>query len=350
MEKELLNYYKSEGRRQPKVVVEDIEKLTQLEWLQTRQKGIGGSDSGAVYFGIGTYRTAFDVAISKLENITEVPANNAEKQYIFDYGHAIEACLGNYYRITQNAHVFYDRGMYYHPDYPHMLCDCDGFAITADGETIGLEFKSASPFYKDAWRSGIYGQGGEIAVKDYFCQVQHYMAVMDLDRYDIVVDFKAGNPNDIKIVTVYRDEEFIADLIAKEKEFWENRDEIPLPEVCDKEEIDTIAHKMCNLGLVVEDDTLAEVVSEMLEFKEQKSRLAKQTKEVEDRINAREATIRAVFEEKKADAIVFGENILEKYEKKTSRYDTKALKEMPELDKFKKESITIAYKLNNKKI
>ena len=49
---------------QPAIAVENIEDLTHQEWLNSRKKGIGGSDAGAI-FGVSRYSTATEIALDK---------------------------------------------------------------------------------------------------------------------------------------------------------------------------------------------------------------------------------------------------------------------------------------------
>ena len=44
--------------------------LNKTEWLQERQKGIGGSDAGAI-LGVNKWKTPFQVYLDKTEPITE---------------------------------------------------------------------------------------------------------------------------------------------------------------------------------------------------------------------------------------------------------------------------------------
>ena len=45
--------------------------MDKLQWLKERQKGIGGSDVGAI-MGVNKWKSAFEVYIDKTEEITEV--------------------------------------------------------------------------------------------------------------------------------------------------------------------------------------------------------------------------------------------------------------------------------------
>ena len=195
MEKFLENYYKSGEHRKPDTLVEDIESLTNLEWRKMRQNGIGGSDAGEIMNkNEPTFKTAYDVARSKLDELEDETKSPID-EFRLAYGHALEEPILKWYASTFNAYTFVDRGMYKSPEHPFMLADCDGFAITAEGELIGLEFKTTSIHKMHLWKTGEYGKDGEIGTRIYYDQIQHYMAVMDIDRFDIIACFN-NNAND----------------------------------------------------------------------------------------------------------------------------------------------------------
>ncbi|WP_196802087.1 YqaJ viral recombinase family protein, partial [Clostridium cadaveris] len=45
--------------------------MNNLDWLKERQKGIGGSDVGAI-LGVNKWKTPFQVYLEKTEEITEI--------------------------------------------------------------------------------------------------------------------------------------------------------------------------------------------------------------------------------------------------------------------------------------
>ena len=329
----LEKYYEENGRRRPECVVENIESMSNFEWRIARQSGIGGSDAGPVYYGTGKFKTAFEVSISKTEELKDEEPS-IEDEYRFGYGHMVEDLLAKFYQRTTGAKVFVDRGMYRNPEHPCMQANCDGFAVLPDGLLIGLEFKSTSPYNKDLWREGIYGQGAEIGVMDYFVQVQHYMAIMDIDRFDILVDFKDGSANSIKVVTVHRDQLFIDSLIDKEEWFWEHIEEIDLPEMISAKNAEKAVEVLKEIGAEIED--VESNIESINDLKEKKSYLEKQVKEIEQRINAEKiAVLVALGEREKVD---FGKYIVSNKKIVSLRYDTKEMKKHPELDVYLVES------------
>ena len=329
----LEKYYAENGRRRPECVVEDIETMTNFQWRVARQSGIGGSDAGPVYYGTGKFKTAFEVSISKTEELKDEQPS-IEDEFRFAYGHMVEDLLANYYQRTTGAKVFVDRGMYRNPEHRCMQANCDGFAILPDGLLIGLEFKSTSPYNKDQWREGVYGQGAEIGVMDYFVQVQHYMSVMDIDRYDVVVDFKDGQANSIKIVTVHRDQLFIDSLISKEEWFWEHIEEIDLPERISSKNAEKAVEILKEIGAEIGD--VESNIESINELKVKKSNLEKQVKDIDERINAEKIAVLVALGER--ERVDFGKYIVSNRKVISLRYDTKEMKKHPELDVYLTES------------
>jgi predicted phage-related endonuclease len=65
-----------------------------------------------------------------------------------------------------------------------------------------------------------YGWGDDEIPDSYYCQVQHYMAVLDLPWFIVSVYILEGEQ--IRHYIVRRNAEFIEKLITMEKDFWEN--------------------------------------------------------------------------------------------------------------------------------
>lgn len=346
MNKILEEYYKKNNRRKPETYIEDIEAISHLDWLKARQSGIGGSDAGAIYLGKGKFKTAFEVSLNKTASIEKDDDNSPEDEFRFGYGHCIEEVLLKWYEQTTGTKVFVDRGMYRNPEAPFMLADCDGFAELNDGTVIGLECKSTSPYNKPLWQSGIFGENGNVGVDDYLFQVMHYMSVLDLDRFDIIVDFKQGLASDICVVTVKRDELLINSLISKERYFWENINsiEFELPESCSKETSKRIVEALSKKN--VEFENLESSCEEIYELLDKKKTLNDKIKAIDEQINASKIGILTTMQDK--EKLTIGDYLISNHRVVSVRFDTKELKKMPELDQYKKESAS--YRFDVKKI
>jgi predicted phage-related endonuclease len=201
--------------------------MTNEEWLESRKSGIGGSEAGAL-LGLNKYANATTVAMKKLAQ-KPLPAPTAKQQYTLDFGHAMEPIILKLYEAISGNITYVDRHQYRHPNNPFMLADCDGFAITEEGEPILLELKSYNYNLKDEWKSGVFGQGGLVKNPEYIAQVRHYLSVLNLNRADIIA--QCGNmADDLVVITVYRDIPFEKKMIDVEKDFWDHIEHYEIPE------------------------------------------------------------------------------------------------------------------------
>lgn len=116
--------------------------------------------------------------------------------------------------------VCVDRRQYRHPLYPSMFGDCDGLAITPSGEKIGLECKTYSHQKQGSFTSGVFGdEGVKLKNPEYALQVAHYMAVLNINRFDIIA--MCGNmTSDINIITVFRDLQLEKELCDNCEKTW----------------------------------------------------------------------------------------------------------------------------------
>lgn len=199
------------------VFVEDIETLTNEQWLEKRRFGIGGSDAPCI-MGEG-FKKASQIWLDKLGLLPDEPLN-PRTELLFKLGHTYEPIVLDLYDKAMGVTHGLDRHMYQSKTNPFMLGDCD--AVLQNGDTtIGLEVKTYLGGKNNCkFASGILGQGG-VLPHGYEWQVRHYMAVLDLDEFRVIA-FPLGSisPDDLDIVTVYRDYEKEEKLIEAEKEFW----------------------------------------------------------------------------------------------------------------------------------
>ena len=334
----LLEAYYDSGRRKPNVLVEDIETLTNLEWRKMRQKGIGGSDAGTIMLDGSTFKTPFDIAQSKLTELVD-DEPSANDQFRLNFGHALEPVILEWYGRMTNATVFTDRGMYYSPEHPIMLADCDGFAYTEEGELIGLEIKTTSLYNMKKWVSGTYGNDGEIGVDAYYVQVQHYMEVMDIDRFDIVCAF-GNNAGDIRIVTIPRDRSYQAELVKREEFFWDNLEDIgsQIPSKTSSKNAASNVEALRKIGITISDADAEQKCGEILKKKMRISELKDEINKIDESIEADKILILGSIPDN--ERVRFGKYQVINKVTTSYRYDTKELKKHPELDIYKKEVTT----------
>ena len=338
MHNNLLNYYEVFGREKPETLVEDIETLTNLDWRKMRQKGIGGSDAGTILLGGSTFKTPFDIARSKLDELFDESIDQND-QYRLDFGHAMEPVILEWYAREKHCEVFTDRGMYFSSKHPVMLADCDGFAITESGELIGLEIKTTSLYNMKKWKSGEYGVDGEIGVESYYVQVQHYMEVMDIDRFDIVCAF-GNNAYDIRVVTVPRDSKYGQQLAQKEEAFWANLNDIgsQMPVSTSAKNASSNVDYLRKMGVKIDDKDAEEKCQSILDKKLRISSLKAEIDNLEKSVEADKILLLGSINDN--EKTQFGRFMVINKVTTSYRYDTKEMKKHPELDIYKKEVTT----------
>ena len=178
--------------------------MSRLEWLQLRQKGIGGSDAAAI-FGMSRWKSPIDIWLSKTIEIEEED-EQSEAAY---WGTVLEDVVAKEFAERTGLKVRRRNAMLQHDEHDFMIADIDREIV---GQKVGLECKTASAYKKEEWADD------EIPV-EYLIQCQHYMAVTGYEAWWIAV-LVGGNTFIYKKID--RDEEFIEMLIKAEMDFWNN--------------------------------------------------------------------------------------------------------------------------------
>lgn len=183
-----------------------VRQLSDLEWLQYRQAGIGGSDAAGIV-GLNKYKSPLNVYIDKVEEITssEIPSEAAE------WGHRLEPTVRSKFK-DNHPELTIKRSfiMWQHQDYPFMLANVDGIVYDAEKGWGVLEIKTSSEWRKDEWSES------EVP-EEYLIQMQHYLAVMGFD-YGYFAVLIGGNK--YREFYIERDEELVESLIQIESNFW----------------------------------------------------------------------------------------------------------------------------------
>lgn len=189
--------------------------MDKLEWLKERQRGIGGSDVGAI-LGVNKWKTPFEVYLEKTEEITEVK-ETPEAAY---WGTELEELVAKEFSKRTGKKVRRDSRHLVHPKYPFMVANIDRRVV---GENSILECKTANQFLAKEW------DGDEVPAS-YILQCQHYMSVTGAEKCYIAC--LIGGQRFI-YKEIPRDNELIEMIIAAEKEFWENHVEKRIPPALD---------------------------------------------------------------------------------------------------------------------
>lgn len=245
--------------------------MDKLQWLKDRQKGIGGSDIGAI-MGMNRWKSAFQVFMEKTEEITEV----AEAAEAMNWGNNFrELLIKEFKRITGKKVRRYNK-LLVSKEYPFMLGTVDRRVLNENSIVI---CKTTSIFGKKEWE-------GEEIPQNYILQAQHYMAVTKADKCYLVVLIGGQQ---LLIKELLRDEELIARIIEACKDFWtqyvEKRIPPPLDGSINAEKYLKEAYpkgsKNLEVNLKTEDK---EKIAKYLELKENIKALEEEAKTIENNI------------------------------------------------------------------
>ncbi|MFD2924200.1 YqaJ viral recombinase family protein [Halobacillus naozhouensis] len=187
-------------------VLSSTADMEHKEWLESRKKGIGGSDAASIA-GLNKWKSPMVVYMEKIGEAPNTEPTNEEAAY---WGNVMEATVAQEFSRRTGLKVRKRNAILQHPEHEWMLANVDRLIV---GKNEGLECKTASEYLKGEW-------DGEEIPGAYLLQCQHYMAVTGADAWWIAV-LIGGNKFVYKKID--RDEELIAYLIDIEKEFWEGR-------------------------------------------------------------------------------------------------------------------------------
>lgn len=231
-----LNYNNLKNRDIDETILNKLEITKNLDKVPYFSTSIGGSDSSSI-LGTSHWRTGLELYYDKAEGKVEENIDRG-RQYIFDFGHAMEAFVAEHYEkvfkeefkdnverefslhygepiLIKDCRVYRDTWMYKNPEYPFMSADLDfkiDLILEDDRVITGIfECKTTSPFtIKDNW---------EFEAPAYYqCQTRHYMAVMDYP-FTIIACAADNSANNYYSHIIFRDAEKEKELIEAECKF-----------------------------------------------------------------------------------------------------------------------------------
>jgi len=293
-------------------VLINTKDLTHLEWLEQRQKGIGGSDIAGI-LGLSPWSSPIKVYQDKIGELP--PTKETEVMY---WGNVLEDIVAKEFQKRSGMKVRRRNAILQREDYPYMLANVDRLIVS---KKEGLECKTTNEFMKSEWIEG------EKVPEQYFLQCQWYMAVTGYERWHIAV-LIGGNKFHMDVIE--RDDELIEMMMNEAKNFWENHviPENP-PEFDGSKASDEVLKQLypeSNAELSVQlGNSFIDELETYDQLKDNKKQIDKAIKDIENRIKG-----------KMEDAEVAkagGRRIMWKtYE--SNRFDTKTFKkEKPELYK-----------------
>jgi len=176
------------------------------DWLNLRKNKIGGSDAACI-LGIG-FKSPEQLWKEKLGLSTPFVNDAMRRGTTLEpkARKAFEKLVGKNYRP----------GVFVHDEHHFMMASLDG--INEEGDTI-LEIKCGNKELHDKAKNGIIPSY-------YMAQLQHQMYVLGVEKaYYYSYTGEEGHA-----IVVLRDDKYIADLIPKEKAFWESLQTLTMPE------------------------------------------------------------------------------------------------------------------------
>ncbi len=179
--------------------------LSRKEWLQLRRTGIGGSDA-SVIMNVNPYRSRLQLWEEKMGQVPVVEEGN---EYTY-WGEVMEPIVRKEFSRRTGLRVRQKHAMIFHPEIPYLFANLDGIVTDETGEACIFEAKTASQYQEARWQEGNLPQA-------YLLQLQHYLEVTGM-RKAFIAALIGGNQ--FVFHTVYRDEDLIQELLAKEQEFW----------------------------------------------------------------------------------------------------------------------------------
>lgn len=192
--------------------------MDKLQWLKERQKGIGGSDVGAI-MGVNRWKSPFEVYVDKTEEITEVK-ESGELSY---WGNTLEEVVAREFSIRTGKKVRKNNKQLIHKTNEFMMGNIDRRII---GENSILECTTVSAFKAKEWE-------GEEIPPSAILQCQHYMEVMGANSCYIAALIGGQR---LVYKEIERDEELISMIVEAEKDFWINHVQKRIPPKLDGSE------------------------------------------------------------------------------------------------------------------
>lgn len=175
-----------------------------------RRKSIGGSDAAAAV-NLSPWSSPYRLWLDKTgqQEREDLSDNN-----FIHFGNVLEDVVANEFTRRTGLRVARVNQQLVHPEHAWMTANIDRRVVAApNGKREGLECKTAS-----IWQQKEWGEKEDQIPIQYLIQVMHYLAVTGWDAWHVAV-LIAGN--DFRTFRIERDEDMIADLIMREREFWD---------------------------------------------------------------------------------------------------------------------------------
>lgn len=171
------------------------------EWLEHRQKSIGGSDASSI-IGLNPYSSPYTVWADKLGKIPPKEDNEAMRQ-----GRDLEFYVAERFCEKTGKKVRRENNILINPDFPFAHANVDRMVV---GEDAGLECKTTSALNMKNFKNGAFPD-------TYYVQCVHYLMVTGCKKWYLAV---LVLNREFMVFEIERDEEEIEALARSEEEFW----------------------------------------------------------------------------------------------------------------------------------
>lgn len=197
------------------------------EQIERRRNGLGGSDAAAAV-GLSRYKTPLQLYLEKTSTGTIPPQTFTEHLH---FGSMLEDLIAREYARRTNTKVQRSKTTHKHKIYPWMIAHVDRIVV---GEQKILECKNVSEYaHRKSWGE----EGSDEIPPEVYCQVTHYMCVLDMRSADVAA-IVGGNR--LKIYHVEYDPKIADALIDGEHVFWKHVVDLTPPAPMTLEDIDEL--------------------------------------------------------------------------------------------------------------
>ena len=181
------------------------------EWLAVRNKGIGGSDIGAIC-GVSPFSSARQIYFKKTGQFEDALQPGAESRERMHFGHLLEPIVADEFARRSGKKLLEIDATFAHKDFPWMRANVDRLIVDDNGVPYGiLECKTTSEYNNEEW------ENGDILLS-YVYQLNWYLHILDL-TYGAFACIVGGNK--FYYYEVCRNDELIQNtLIPAAKSFW----------------------------------------------------------------------------------------------------------------------------------
>ncbi len=252
----------------------NVKNMSHEEWLEMRNKGIGGSDIGSI-FGLNPYKSAVELWLEKTgkiskPNITDLSdrENFSEPAY---WGQAEEELVAKRFMEETGLKVRRNNFILQHRAFPFMVANIDREGRDEEGKRFVLECKTANEFAGKEW------EGDKIPMS-YELQTLYYVLIGEYDYGYIAC--KIGNRKFV-YKKVEMDEFTEKTITEKCQWFWDLVESNTMPPVDSSEACSNILAEMYPVASI---DTSIEINSELDQELNNLSEYESQVKELESAI------------------------------------------------------------------